>query len=269
MKRLLPLILLALAFYFSSCKKPTLFQQVSSSHSGIHFNNQITENDSINPLDIVNVYNGGGIGVGDFNNDGLQDLYFVGNTVPNKLYINKGDFKFEDVTDKAGVGGMGRWGRGVSIIDINNDGLMDIYVCNTIYKDSTRRRNLLYINQGADKDGVPHFKEMAAEYGLDANVQSTMSTFFDYDNDGNLDMYLTVNEANASNTIPIRSAFGPRGKVPNRYGKAVTIMIGMPSLKHPVFHDVSLKAGINLPRFWACSHYCRHQPRRMERHLCK
>ena len=168
----LPLILL-LATTLFSCKKHTLFEQISSSHSGIHFNNQIIENDSINPLDVTNIYNGGGVGVGDFNNDGLQDLYFTGNMVSNKLYLNKGDFKFEDVTDKAGVGGMGRWGRGVSVIDINNDGLMDIYVCNTIYPDSARRRNLLYVNQGVDKDGIPHFKEMAKEYGLDLTAEDS------------------------------------------------------------------------------------------------
>ncbi len=101
--------------------RPTLFEQIPSSHSGVHFNNQITENDSINPLDIVNIYNGGGVGIGDFNNDGLADIYFTGNMVANRLYLNKGDFTFEDITDKAGVNGMGRWGRGVSIIDINND----------------------------------------------------------------------------------------------------------------------------------------------------
>src|SRR5271154_6554795 len=155
MNKLTRVIFLLCTVCLFSCKKPTLFQQISSSHSGVHFNNKITENDSINPLDIVNIYNGGGIGIGDFNNDGLQDIFFSGNMVPNRLYINKGNFKFEDVTDKAGVGGLGRWGRGVSVIDINNDGLMDIYVCNTIYKDPARRRNLLYINQGVDKDGVP------------------------------------------------------------------------------------------------------------------
>ncbi len=241
------ILLLLCVLGIFSCKKPTLFQQIPSSHSGIHFNNKITESDSINPLDIVNIYNGGGVGIGDFNNDGLQDIYFVGNMVSNRLYINKGDFKFEDVTDKAGVGGMGRWGRGVSVIDINNDGLMDIYVCNTVYADSSRRRNLLYINQGVDKDGIPHFKEMAKEYGLDIHVQSTMATFFDYDNDGNLDMYLTVNEATES-------------YYPNHFGatanKNIAPSVGRlyhnewdAKLNHPVFRDVSAKAGINLAGF--------------------
>src|SRR6478609_1574863 len=140
--------------YFLSCKNKTntLFEEISSFHSGINFNNTITENDSINPLDVVNIYNGGGVGIGDFNNDGLQDIYFTGNMVPCKLYLNKGGFKFEDITEKAGVDGAGRWARGVSVVDINNDGLLDIYVCNTIYKDSLRRRNILYINEGLDKD---------------------------------------------------------------------------------------------------------------------
>src|SRR5688572_26214244 len=112
--------------------KHGLFEQISSSHSGIHFNNEIKENDSINPLDIVNIYNGGGVGIGDFNNDGLPDIYFTGNMVSNKLYLNKGDFEFEDITAKAGAEGMGRWARGVAVVDINNDGLPDIYICNTI-----------------------------------------------------------------------------------------------------------------------------------------
>ncbi|HEY9000698.1 MAG TPA: VCBS repeat-containing protein [Mucilaginibacter sp.] len=229
-----------------SCKKHTLFEQISSSHSGIHFNNQIVENDSINPLDVTNVYNGGGVGVGDFNNDGLQDLYFTGNMVSNKLYLNKGDFKFEDVTEKAGVSGMGRWGRGISVIDINNDGLIDIYVCNTIYRDSTRRRNLLYVNQGVDKDGVPHFKEMAKEYGLDLTGLSTMASFFDYDNDGDLDMYLTVNSASSGYNPNL---FGPRnGMVEHSRGRLFRNDWDE-KLHHAVFHDVSDKAGISFDGF--------------------
>jgi len=132
---------------FACNNKHTLFEKVSSSHSGIYFNNAIVENDSINPMDVVNIYNGGGVGIGDFNNDGLQDVYFTGNMVSCKLYLNKGALRFEDITDKAGVAGFGRWARGVSVVDINNDGLMDLYVCNTIYKYSLRRRNVLYVNQ--------------------------------------------------------------------------------------------------------------------------
>src|SRR6185312_6115556 len=178
-----------------SCKKRTLFEQIPSSYSGVNFSNTVVENDTINPLDKMNIYNGSGVGVGDFNGDGLQDIYFSGNAVSNRLYINKGNMQFEDVTKEAGVGGLGGWGRGVAVVDINNDGWPDIYVCNTLLGNASKRRNMLYVNQGPDKNGVPHFKEMAKEYGLDITLYSTMASFFDYDNDGDLDMYLTVNEA--------------------------------------------------------------------------
>ncbi|RFZ85731.1 RNA-binding protein [Mucilaginibacter terrenus] len=232
---------------FLSCKKKSQFERVSSFHSGVDFNNEITENDSINPLDVVNIYNGGGVGVGDFNNDGLQDLYFTSNMVPNKLYLNKGDLKFNDVTKEAGVGGSGRWGRGVSIVDINNDGLADIYVSNTIYKDSTRRHNFLYINKGVNKDGVPQFKDMAMEYGLHAGTESTMASFFDYDNDGDLDMYLVVNNASSSynpNVFGPASARMPHFKTGKLYRNDWDS-----KLQHPVFHDVSVQAGVTIPGF--------------------
>ena len=232
---------------FCSCKKHTLFQEISPSHSNIHFVNKITENDTINPLDVTNIYNGGGIGIGDFNNDGLPDIYFSGNMVPNRLYLNKGDFEFEDITDKAGVGGLGGWGRGVSVTDINNDGLPDIYVCNTVYADSTRRQNLLYVNQGLDKDGIPHFKEMSKEYGLDAHLQSTMASFFDYDNDGNLDMYLTVNEASESYYPNIFG--GVKHSASNSNTGRLYHNEWDPKLKHPVFKDVSVKAGVTIAGF--------------------
>jgi hypothetical protein len=240
--------------WLTACnRKSTLFEKISESHSGIAFNNHIAENDSINPLNVVNIYNGGGVGIGDFNNDGLPDIYFTGNMVPCKLYLNKGNFRFEDITEKAGVGGMGRWARGISVIDINNDGLMDLYVCNTIYKDSLRRRNILYVNQGMDKEGIPHFKDMAAEYGLDIHVQSTMASFFDYDNDGDLDMYLTVNEASNGDNP---STFLNRNKqtVPSK-GKLFRNdwdSIG----KHPVFHDVSEAAGITFEGFGHAATIC-------------
>lgn len=245
-----PMIKSCFAFFFLcllllfSCKKKTLFEEIPSSRSGIHFSNTITESDSINALDMVNAYNGGGVGIGDFNGDGLQDIFFTGNMVSNRLYLNKGNFKFEDITDKAGVGGTGQWGRGVAIVDINNDGLPDIYVCNTIYKDSTRRRNLLYINQGVDKDGIPHFKEMAKEYGLDMCAYSTMASFFDYDNDGDLDMYLTVNNANSRNNL--NNFGGVKAAGPQFISGRLYRNDWDSTLHHPVFHDVSKQAGINI-----------------------
>lgn len=237
---------IALFFLFTGCQSPTLFESIPASHSGIDFNNRIVENDSINPLDMVNIYNGGGVGVGDFNNDGWADVYFVGNRVANRLYLNKGgqgktDFQFEDVTDRAGVGGAGRWGRGVAVVDINQDGWDDLYVCNTLLADSLQRRNLLYVNQKLSKDGVPVFREMAAQYGLDIHVQSTMANFFDYDNDGDLDMYLTVNEASSErnpNQFGNVKAIGPRstGRLFENDWSA--------SAKHPVYRDVSATAGM-------------------------
>ena len=238
------LFLFSIFFIISCHQKKTLFKLISSDHSGIHFNNKIVENDSLNPFDVTNIYNGGGVGIGDFNNDGLQDIYFTGNVVSNKLYLNKGKLKFEDITKEAGVDGGGRWCRGVSVVDINNDGWMDIYVCVSMNKDPQKRQNLLYINQGLDKNGVPVFKEMAAEYGLNDTTYSTMATFFDYDNDGDLDMYLVVNDI-----IPTinPSVFHPKitdGSFPST-GRLYRNDWD-PVLKHPVFTDVTKQAGVTI-----------------------
>lgn len=239
-------LLLFSAVTICSCKRrETLFELVPSSKSGVSFSNKIVETDSVNPVTLLNVYNGGGVGVGDFNNDGLQDIYFAGNQVPNRLYLNRGNMKFQDVTKEAGVGGLGGWGRGVAVIDINNDGLPDIYVCNTLLNDSVKRRNLLYINQGPDKNGIPRFKEMAHEYGLDIKVHSTMAEFFDYDNDGDLDMYLTVNaaESNNSNITTFRTVVKDGSQISTGH---LYRNDWDPVLKHPVFHDVSKQAGITI-----------------------
>jgi len=244
-----PLVIfgLVVASAVVSCKKKTVFEAISSEQSGVHFNNQITETDSVNPIDLINIYNGGGVGIGDFDKDGRPDLYFAGNTVSNKLYLNKGGFKFEDITAAAGVGGRGEWCRGVSVVDVNNDGWPDIYVCANIKTDPRERTNLLYVNQGLDNKGIPHFKEMGAEYGLADTLYSTMAYFFDYDNDGDLDMYLVVNNI-------------PRNYNINAYRKIVTdgsfFSTGhlyrndwSDSLKHPVFRDVSKEAGITIEGF--------------------
>ena len=195
-------------FLFASCshKKSgdTLFNLLSSSQTGISFNNKIVESDSLNVLNHPYIYNGAGVGVGDFNHDGLPDIYFAGNMVANKLYLNKGNLKFDDITEAAGVDGEGKWCTGVSVIDINGDGWPDIYVCASFNKDPEKRRNLLYINQGLNKDGIPTFKESAKAYGLDDTGYSTQAVFFDYNNDGLLDVYLLTNVLDKGTPVAYR-----------------------------------------------------------------
>jgi hypothetical protein len=133
-----------LLFLFAACrqKKDTLFYQVPSSHSNITFNNTVRENDSINPLDMEFLYNGGGVAVGDFNRDGKPDLYFTASQISNKMYLNQGGFRFKDVTKEAAVTGENRWCNAASVVDINNDGWDDVYVCATITKNPAQRTNL-------------------------------------------------------------------------------------------------------------------------------
>lgn len=184
--------------------KPTLFKLLKPSATGIDFKNTITPSDSINILNHPYLYNGAGVGIGDFNHDSLPDIYFAGNMVTGKMYLNKGDLKFEDITSTAGVDVGGRWCAGVSVIDINNDGWLDIYVCASFKKDPQQRKNLLYINQGNNKDGVPTFKESAAAYGLQDTGYSTQAIFFDYNHDGLLDMYLLNNFLGKSTPVAYR-----------------------------------------------------------------
>lgn len=193
------LVLALAAFFLLRGKKPTvLFTRLTEQQTGVHYLNTITEDDSLNVLRYEYLYNGAGVGVADFDNDGKQDLFFSGNTAPHKLYLNAGKFSFTDVTAAAGVAGNGTWGTGVSIADVNGDGLLDIYVSHSgKYADSLQLSNELFIQQGV-KNGIPVFKEMAAEYGLAApGTQSTQAAFFDYDNDGDLDMFL-LNHSNHS-----------------------------------------------------------------------
>lgn len=200
------LLLVCLAFSavagFSQNNAP-VFTLLHSAQTGVSFNNTLTESDSLNILRQANIYNGGGVGIGDFNNDGLPDIYLAGNMVANKLYLNKGGFKFDDITTTANVDGDGHWCTGVSVVDINGDGLQDIYIACSFRKNMVQRTNLLYINQGNNKDGIPVFVESAKAYGLDDKGFSTQGYFFDYDKDGDLDLYLVTNELYDPKT-PIR-----------------------------------------------------------------
>jgi hypothetical protein len=189
-------ILLTTSVFLLACKeKPTtLFELKDPEDTGINFSNTIQENDSFNILTYDYIYNGGGVGIADFNSDGLQDIFFTGNQEQNALYLNEGKFRFRDITDKAGINVPGRWNQGVAVVDINNDGKMDVYVCATTHQDPERRRNMLFVNQGNDANGDPVFKEMAGQYKIDFNGHSVMAAFFDYDRDGDLDLYILVNQ---------------------------------------------------------------------------
>ena len=167
----------------------TLFVKLNSSITGISFNNTFEEDQELNVMSYEYLYNGGGVGIGDFNNDQLPDIYLTGNVVENKLYLNRGDMRFEDITSQAGVAGRKSWTTGVSVADVNGDGLLDIYVCHS--GPTKDRANELFINQGLNKNGIPVFSEQAQHFGLDApGTLSTQAAFFDYDLDGDLDMFL-------------------------------------------------------------------------------
>ncbi|MGZ5135641.1 MAG: FG-GAP repeat domain-containing protein, partial [Flavitalea sp.] len=136
-----------------SCNNGNLFKRLDSAQTGIHFINTITENDSVNILDMEYVYNGGGVAIADFDNDSLPDVFFTGNMVPNELYLNEGKMKFRNVSREAGVTGSNKWSTGVATVDINQDGLMDIYVCASIKNNSIERANMLFINKGIAENG--------------------------------------------------------------------------------------------------------------------
>ncbi|MFN8301356.1 MAG: VCBS repeat-containing protein [Saprospiraceae bacterium] len=194
---------LLLSLLASACgkKQPArLFEQLNSAQTGINFINKVDNTEEFNIFSYRNFYNGGGVAIGDLNNDGLADVYLSSNMGDNQLFLNKGNFQFEDVTEKAGVKGSKFWSTGVVFADVNADGLLDIYVCNAGYKKDEKPENELFINQGV-QNGIPVFAEKAAEYGLNEPGYTTHAAFFDYDLDGDLDCYILNNSFMPVNTL--------------------------------------------------------------------
>ena len=184
-------------FVLISCsKEDPLFEEMDNESIGIEFSNTVKNREDFNIFNYRNFYNGGGVGVGDINNDGLTDVFFTSNMGSNKLYLNKGNWKFEDITASAGLEGKGKWGTGVVMVDINKDGPLDIYVCNAGYQKGINTKNDLYINKGNNQ-----FVESAAAYGLDEDGYTTHAAFFDYDLDGDLDCYILNNSFIPVNTL--------------------------------------------------------------------
>ncbi|MFD1314102.1 VCBS repeat-containing protein [Namhaeicola litoreus] len=226
-------ILCILVFLFLSCQNKeqnNLFEEIEGQDLGIDFVNRVNDSEELSILDYLYFYNGGGVSVGDINNDGLTDIFFVSNLEENKLYLNKGNLQFEDITQNAGVGGNSEWNSGVTMADVNGDGFLDIYVCAVVGINGFDGVNELFIN---NHDGT--FTESAKKYGLDFETYASTASFFDYDNDGDLDMYLLNHAVHSVNS------FGPatiRNKRIYESGDKLLRNDGN------IFVDVSEEAGI-------------------------
>lgn len=207
---LLPLLLL---FLTASCKektnKSTLFERLTPESTGIYFTNEIREDKNLNILTFEYFYNGAGVGVADFNRDGLQDLFFSSNMGTSRLYLNKGDFTFQDITGSSGINTAGKWASGVCIVDINQDSLPDIYLCFAGPHPAEKRANALYLNNGNNT-----FTDKAAAYGLADTGHSVQAVFFDYDKDEDLDLYLLTNITDETGPNVIRPKRN-NGEMPN------------------------------------------------------
>ena len=227
---------LLLSITFLSCqneqKTPQLFQLLDANHTNIHFENTIIETDSFNMYEFMNIYTGGGVAIGDINKDGLEDIFFSGNNVPSKLYLNKGDLQFEDISESAGIH-TDRWCAGASMVDINQDGWLDLYISVTGSGTVEQKQNLLYINQ---QDNT--FKESAKAYGLAEASQNMHASFFDYDGDNDLDVFMIVNPVDYSmsnvNNIKERALNGEALSTDKLYRNE----------GNGTFKDVSREAGI-------------------------
>ncbi len=228
---------------FISCRsreikgRASIFKVLESETTGLNFSNDLTYNKDFNLLQYIYFYNGSGVGSGDFNNDGKVDLYFGSNQKQNRLYLNKGDMHFKDVTTEAGIPNDKGWTTGVSVADVNADELLDIYVCRVGYGAAVKSKNQLLICTGIDKNGIPQYKDEAHQYGLEFMGFSTHAAFFDYDLDGDLDMFLLNHSANGFTSLRPRSD----------YLKITNPVLGARLLRNDGNHftDVTKETGIN------------------------
>ncbi len=213
-----------------------LFTRLPSSYTGVRFENRLTETQAVNVFTYRNFYNGGGVALGDLNGDGLPEIVLTSNMGENRVYLNLGNYRFRDITDEAGfTKKKDRWSTGVTIADVNGDGLLDIYVCYAGKVDAEHRANELYINKGVDSKGVPTFEEKAKEYGVADTGYSTQAAFFDYDRDGLLDLFVINNSSRPVSSLGMQNTRNVRDKD------------GGAHLYHNVgghFVDVSEQAGI-------------------------
>jgi hypothetical protein len=236
------LLVAILALLFVSCQsEDTLFVLKTPEETGIDFNNQIDETDSFNILTDEYIFNGGGVATADFDNNGLPDLFFTGNQVANRLYLNQGEFSFQDVSEEAGILAADKWCTGAVVVDINQDGWADIYVAAAMKKGPAERNNLLFVNQGKDAQGKITFKEMASQYGIADPGNSMGAAFLDYDLDGDLDLYVLNNEQLAAKPTNFRA------KVTD--GSAVNNDSFYRNNGDGTFTNVTLEAGIRYEGF--------------------
>lgn len=182
-----------------------LFTLLPSSHTGVRFENRLTETREVNVFTYRNAYNGGGVALGDLTGDGLPEVLLTSNQGTSRLYLNEGAFRFRDITEEAGIAARGRWATGVTFADVNADGRLDVYVCHAGAVPAADRANALYIHQGLNANGVPTFRERAAEYGIADEGYSTHAAFFDYDRDGYLDLYVVNNSPRPVSSFGLRN----------------------------------------------------------------
>jgi len=226
--------LLLLVISCNSNKESFVFNSLSERTTHINFSNTITENDEINIIDFQYCYNGGGVGIGDFNNDNLQDIVFTGNQVSSRIYLNNGNLAFTDISEKAKFF-TDSWVTGVAIVDINSDGWDDIYLNVGGANCSNNCPNLLFVNQGLNDEGVPFFNEEAKAYGLDDANYAQQAVFFDYDLDGDLDVYIVHN----GNTTHDKNTPMPKRYLPGHLSDYLLKNETVPGIDHPVYRNVS------------------------------